>query len=442
MVKQLRLGVFLMGAGHHLASWRHPEAPKGAAEDVRFYQNIARIAEKGKLDMLFLSDGLSFTPLSHPAELVRFEPLTLEAYLSAVTTHIGFVATATTTYNEPFHIARRFASLDHLNGGRSAWNIVTSYVDDEAGNFSKTEHLSHDLRYDRAREFVEVVRGLWDSWEEGAIIEDKQTGRYFDPDKLHTLNHRGNYFSVNGPLNSSRSPQGQPVRVQAGASEAGIRFAGEVAEVVFTAQQTLEGARHFYKKVKDAAKSFGRNPDHVKIMPGISPYIGRTEAEAREKYEQLQQLILPELGIHLLSEYLGGFDLSPYPPDEPLPEDLPVSNGNLSRRQLILELGKREHLTLRELSLRLAGSRGHKIIFGTPEGIADQLEEWAEKDAADGFNIMPPYLPGALDEFVEQVVPVLQARGLFRKEYEGRTLRENLGLPEPKSRYDYQEVKD
>lgn len=431
----MKLGVFLMGTGHHIASWRHPEVPLRVNEDIRYFRNIAKIAEEAKLDLLFLSDGLSFNQLSHPAELVRFEPLTLLSSLSAVTTNIGLIATASTTYNEPFHIARKFSSLDHLSGGRSGWNVVTSYYQTEANNFSKSSHLDHTLRYERAGEFVEVVKGLWDSWEEDALKWDKESGVFFEPEKLHTLEHQGPYYSVKGPLNSSRSPQGRPIIVQAGSSEAGIDLAARTADVIFTAQQTLEEAQAFYKKVKQKAVEYGRSPDDVKIMPGVSPYIGNTYEEALEKYEQLQALITPEIGLDFLSEYLGGFDISGFDLDGPLPEEIPETNGNRSRRELIIELAKREQLTIRQLYLRIAGSRGHRIIFGTPNQIADQLEEWIVHDAADGFNLMFSHFPNSLEDFTSKIIPILQQRGLFRTEYEGSTLRENLGLQQVESRY-------
>ncbi|MFB7156311.1 LLM class flavin-dependent oxidoreductase [Lysinibacillus sp. NPDC056232] len=438
--KQMKLGVFLMGTGHHIASWRHPDVPSDASESIAFFQHIAQVAEAGKLDMLFLSDGLSFNHLSHPAELVRFEPLTLHAALSTVTKNIGLTATASTTYNEPFHIARKFSSLDHLSGGRAGWNVVTSYYEAEALNFNQNSHLDHTLRYDRAEEFVEVVKRLWDSWEQDALVRDKDLGTYFDKQKLHTLAFKGKYYAVKGPLNSSRSPQGRPVIVQAGSSESGTDLAAKTADVIFTAQQTLEDAQFFYRKLKDKAIAFGRNADDVKIMPGVSPYVGDTEEEAYAKYEQLQSLITPEIGLDFLSDYLGGFDFSGYDLDGPLPKDIPLTNGNQSRQQLIVALAEREQLSIRELYLRIAGSRGHRLIFGTPEQIADQLAEWMDKGAADGFNIMPPYFPDGFTDFVEKVVPILQQRGIFRTAYEGTTLRENLGLPQVLSRYDKVEV--
>lgn len=431
----MKLGLFLMGTGHHIASWRHQSVPGKSAINIKFYQEIASIAEKGKLDMLFLSDGLSFDKHSHPAELVRFEPFTLLGALSVVTKHIGLAATATTTYNEPFHIARKFLSIDHLSNGRSAWNVVTSYYQTEARNFTKKQHLDHSIRYKRAEEFVSVVKGLWDSWEEDALLCDKESGQYFDDNKLHGLHHQGEFFSVEGPLNSSRSPQGRPVIIQAGSSEEGINLAAKTADVIFTAQQTLEGAQDFYKKVKDKAIQYGRSPADIKIMPGLSIYTGRTKEEAVGKYHQLQELITPEVGLQILSEYLGDFDLTPYPLDGPLPSNIPETNMNQSRRKLLIELAERENLTIRELSKHVAGSRGHRIIFGDPQQIADQMEEWFVNKAADGFNLMLPHFPDSLTDFVELVVPELQKRGLFREEYEGVTLRENLGLREPENLY-------
>lgn len=437
--KQIKLGVFLMGTGHHIASWRHPDAQADASENVEFFKEVAIKAEQGKLDMLFLSDGLSFNELSHPAEQVRFEPLTLLSVLSTVTKNIGLTGTASTTYNEPFHIARKFSSLDHLSRGRAAWNIVTSYYEAEASNFNQDKHLDHSLRYERADEFVEVVKGLWDSYEDDALARNKETGEYIKKGKLHTLNHKGEYYSVRGPLNSSRPPQGRPVLVQAGSSEAGTTLAAKQADVIFTAQQTLADAQSFYKKLKDKAVAAGRNRDDIKIMPGVSVYVAETEEKARAKYEELQQLITPEIGLDFLEDYLG-YDLSSYDLDGPLPKDIPPTNGNRSRQQLIIELAERENLSIRELYLKIAGSRGHRIIFGSPSQIADQLIEWVENDAADGFNLMPPYFPGGFTDFIDLVIPELQKRGVFRTEYEGNTLRENLGLQQVPSRYALQQV--
>ncbi|HEX4207249.1 MAG TPA: LLM class flavin-dependent oxidoreductase [Ktedonobacteraceae bacterium] len=437
---QLKLGAFLMNTGHHVAAWRHPGAQADAGLNFQHYKRIVQTAERAKFDMMFLADGVAVRrgqepeALSRSGQIVHFEPLTLLSALSAVTERIGLVATASTTYNEPFHIARKFASLDYLSGGRAGWNVVTSATEAEAKNFNRDKHMEHDLRYERAHEFLQVVTGLWDSWDDDAFLRDKESGVYFDIDKLHVLNHKGKHFSVRGPLNVARPPQGYPVLIQAGASQAGREFAAETAEVIFTAQQTLAEAQAFYADIKGKLAAYGRSPEHLKIMPGVFPVIGRTEEEAKEKYDQLQGLIHPKVGLALLSGLVGGVDLSDYPLDGPLPE-LPETNANKSRLQLVSDLAGRENLTIRELYLAVAGARGHWTIWGTPEQIADQLEDWFVNDAADGFNIMPPYLPGGLDEFVESVLPVLRQRGLFRTEYEGRTLRENLGLPRPSNQF-------
>jgi alkanesulfonate monooxygenase len=392
--------------------------------------------------MIFLADGVAVRDrnnnpevLSLNGKLVHFEPLTLLSALSVVTENIGLVATASTTYNEPFHIARKFASLDYLSGGRAGWNVVTSGTEAKAKNFNREQHLEHALRYERAKEFVEVVTKLWDSWEDDAFLRDKDSGIYFEPDKLHVPNHKGKHFSVRGPLNVARPIQGYPVIVQAGSSEAAQELAAETAEVIFTAQQTLTEAQEFYASVKGRLAKYGRSPENLKIMPGIFPVIGRTEQEAKEKYEQLQELVHPQVGLGLVAWVYGGKDLSSYPLDGPPPEFPEDTNGSKSRLKLVSDLANRENLTLRELYLAIAGARGHRTIWGTPQHIADQLEEWFLNDGADGFNIMPPYLSGGLEEFVDLVIPELQRRGLFRTEYEGQTLRENLGLPRPVNQF-------
>lgn len=425
------------GTGHHVAAWRHPDAQADGGLNFQHYRQIAQTAERGKFDMIFLADNLAVRnwdqkteALSRSGHLVHFEPLTLLSALSVVTERLGLVATASTTYNEPFHIARKFASLDHLSGGRAGWNVVTSATEAEAQNFNRDKHMEHTLRYERAREFVDVVTKLWDSWDDDAFLRDKESGVYFAPDKLHIPNHEGKHFSVRGPLNVARPTQGYPVIIQAGASQDGQEFAAQTAEVIFTAQQTLAEAQAFYSDVKGRLAKYGRSPDHLKIMPGVFPVIGKTEQEALDKYEQLQELIDPQVGLALLSGLVGGVDLSGYPLDGALP-DLPDTNLHKSRLKLVSDLARRENLTIRQLYLSIAGGRGHRTILGTPEQIASQLEDWFVNAGADGFNIMPPYLPGGLDEFVDLVVPELQRRGLFRTEYEGSTLRENLGLPRP-----------
>jgi FMN-dependent oxidoreductase (nitrilotriacetate monooxygenase family) len=438
--RQMHLGAFLFQVGHHIAAWRYPDTDAHGILNHEFYENFAKIAERGKFDMLFLADTLAVidrynTNIKHTVT-VRPEPLTLLAYLSGVTERIGLAATVSTTYHEPYNLAREFSSLDHLSGGRAAWNVVTSGRDEEAYNFSKKKHPNHELRYERAREFVDVVTSLWDSWEDDAIEADRDTGWFGDPQKVHKLNHQGPQFSVRGPLNLPRSPQGRPVIIQAGASETGQQLAAQTAEVVFTAWQTLEEAQRFYASVKALAVQYGRSKDDVKIMPGIFPVIGATEEEARDKETQLQEQVLPAVGLSMLSASLN-VDLTGYPLDGPLPElpELEQVNGGKSRFQLVADMARREGLTIRQLMYRVTGARGHRTIYGTPVQIADQLEEWFMQGACDGFNIMPPYLPGGLDEFVDSVIPELQRRGLFRTEYTGNTLREHLGLVRPPSRF-------
>jgi len=436
---KLKLGAFLYPTGHHVAAWRHPQAQADAGVNFRHYVKLAKTAEAAKFDLVFMADsvavrGTDVEVLSRGAlrYVAQFEPLTLLTALSAVTSNLGFVATASTTYNEPFHLARAFASLDQISGGRGGWNLVTSSNETEALNFGLDAHPAHADRYERAREFAAVVEGLWDSWEDDAFLRDKDSGLYFDRDKLHVLHHRGKHFQVKGPLNVARSPQGRPVVVQAGSSEAGKQLAAESAEVIFTAQQTLGEAQAFYADVKGRLAQHGRAPDDLKIMPGVFPVVGRTEAEAREKYEEIQSLIHPAVGLSLLSHMTGGLDLSSYDLDGPLPvKALPVTEGGKSRQALLIELATRENLSIRQLYLRIAGARGHWTLIGTPEQIVDQLEERFQTYGADGFNVMPPHLPVGLDDFVALVIPELRRRGLFREEYEGRTLRENLGLRRP-----------
>ncbi|MEH7590021.1 LLM class flavin-dependent oxidoreductase [Priestia megaterium] len=434
--KHLKLGVFLAGTGHHVASWRHPNAQADGSINLSYFQQLAQTAERGKLDMLFLADSLSISQKSHPNILARFEPFTLLTSLANVTSKIGLAATASTTYSEPFHIARQFASLDHISQGRTGWNVVTSSIEATASNFSKDEHLEHSSRYKRAEEFVDVVKGLWDSWEDSALIRNKDTGEFFAKEQLHTLNHKGEFFNVRGPLNVPRPPQGHPVIIQAGSSEPGQHLAAKTAEIIFTAQNNLKDAQNFYKSVKDKALLYGRDPNEISIMPGIFPVIADTMEQAKVKYEELQDLILPSIGLSILSEYLGGIDLTHYSLDSKF-EDLQIEhiNGVKSRYELVKKLAESNNLTLRELYKSVAGSRGHHIFIGTPQQLVDKLEEWFINKGADGFNIMPPLLPEGLDLFVDQVVPILQQRGLFRKEYEGHTLRDHLGLQKPVNRY-------
>ncbi|MET9652878.1 MULTISPECIES: LLM class flavin-dependent oxidoreductase [unclassified Streptomyces] len=433
--RRLHLNAFLMNAGHHDAAWRHPRTQPERVTELAYFQQLARTAERGLLDSVFLADGLALWGNARYNALGGFEPLTLLSALAAVTERVGLIATVSTTFNEPFHTARWFASLDHISGGRAGWNIVTSGTVNEARNFGQDEHLEHRLRYERAREFVEVTTKLWDSWEDDAILLDRERGIYADTDRVREINHRGEHFGVRGPLNVPRSPQGHPLLVQAGSSEDGKEFAARYAEAVFTAQQTLADGQDFYKNLKSRLAGHGRGEDQLLVLPGIAPVIGSTEAEARALEQELTELQIPEYGLAQLSGMLGT-DLTGLPLDGPLPE-LPEErdiNGNKSRFTLVAELARRDGLTVRELIARLGGGRGHRVFAGTPEQIADELEEWFTQGAADGFNIMPPHLPGGLEDFVDHVVPILQRRGLFRTEYTGRTLREHYGLARPANR--------
>lgn len=432
--RQLKLGAFLMATGHHVAAWRHPDVPADAGLDFKHYKHLAQVAEAAKFDALFVADSVAAATGEQASRMARsdhFEPLTLLAALSAVTERIGLIATATTSYNEPYHVARKFASLDHLSGGRAGWNLVTSDAAAEALNFGREAHLGHAERYSRAREFEQVVRGLWNSWEADAFVRDKASGRYFDPAKCQVLDHRGEHFQVKGPLNVARSPQGHPVIVQAGSSETGRELAAETAEVVFTAQTSLADAQAFYRDLKSRAARFGRAPEALKIMPGLFVVVGASRAEAEDKFAEFQDLVLPEVGIALLGRMLGNFDLSGYPQDQPLPELPLTDSGQQSRQRLLTHMSRDENLTLAQLGRRIAGSRGHFSVIGTAGDVADQMQAWFEGEAADGFNILMPHLPGGLEDVAYQVVPELQRRGLFRREYAGTTLREHLGLAVP-----------
>jgi alkanesulfonate monooxygenase len=436
--RKIRLGAFISGPGHHVAAWRHPSSQADGRFNLQHLAKATRIAEQGLFDAVFLADGLAGQQHRGAEGLTAsgagFEPVTLFAALSALTEHIGFIATASSTYEDPYILARKFASLDLISQGRAAWNVVTTGGPQAAGNFGLDAHPQHALRYERAREFVEVVKGLWDSWEDDAFLLDQKNGQFYDPSKVHELNHVGKHLRVRGPLNVPRAVQGYPVIVQAGASEDGRELAAQTAEVIFTAWQTLPEAQAFYRDVKGRLAKYGRSPDELKVMPGVFPVIGRTESEAKAKFQELQDLILPEVGLAQLSGLIGGFDLSGYPLDGPVPE-LPETNNNKSRQGLMLRIAKERNLTIRELYLWIAGARGHWQLVGTPAQIADELQSWFENEAADGFNVMPPIMPDGLTDFVTLVVPELQRRGLFRTAYEGRTLRENLGLARPENRY-------
>jgi N-acetyl-S-(2-succino)cysteine monooxygenase len=437
--RMMKLGAFVHETGQHVAAWRHPGAYAESGTVFSQAVDVARTAERGKFDLLFLADSAAVSVFGSPesrgrmGKVVKFEPITVLSALAAVTTHLGLVATCSSTYNEPYTLARQFASLDQISGGRAGWNLVTSNNEAEAFNHGRDVHAAHADRYDRAAEFAEVVNGLWDSWDEDAFIRDQATGVYYDPAKMHVLNHRGKHFAVRGPLNVARSPQGRPVLVQAGASDTGRGLAAQMAEVVFTAQTTFEQAAEFYGDVVGRLPRYGRTQADVKILPGLYPVVGRTESEAREKFDFLQSLIHPSVGLAVL-EHTIGVPLSHLPLDGPVPE-MADTNGPLSRQRLLLEAARRDKLTLWELCLLNAGPRGHLLTVGTPQQIADVMEHWFKNGACDGFNVMPAWLPGSLTDFVDMVIPELQRRGLFRTKYEGKTLRENLGLPTPASRF-------
>jgi FMN-dependent oxidoreductase (nitrilotriacetate monooxygenase family) len=429
--KQLHLNLFILSTGHHEASWRHPDAQPELATSLGYYQQLAKTAERGKMDSIFLAEKYRLTPLIKYRVIPQLEAFTLLSAIAAVTERIGLTATASTTYNEPYHIARKFASLDHISGGRTGWNIVTSTGDATAHNFSREHHLDHKVRYDRGKEFVDVVKRLWAGWAENSLVIDKQSGIYADVSQIQGAEFTGEFFSVKGALNIPRSPQTHPVLVQAGSSEDGKQFAAELAEVIFTAQNTMEEAITFYTDVKSRLKQFGRSEDQLKILPGFIPFVGDTEAEAKAKERELNELAVSEYGIRSLSDLLK-INLFQYPLDGPVPlEDLPSIDeiqGQKARFQLYVDLARRENLTIRELIIRTAGGRGHFTFAGTAVQIADVMERWLVNGAADGFNLMPALLPGGLDDFVNKVIPELQNRGIYRKEYTGSTLREHLGL--------------
>ncbi len=429
--RQMRLGIFVQAAGHHVAGWRHPDAIPGGP-DLALMKHIAATAERGRFDMFFLADNFTTGYAEHPSSIGKFEPLTLLSVLSAVTTHLGLAATASTTYAEPYHVARAFASLDHLSGGRAAWNVVTTSYPKNGAVFGR-QHPPHAERYAMAEEFVEACRLLWDSWDDDAFVMDKALGSFVRPGTLHIPDFEGRYFTVKGGLNLPRCPQGQPVIIQAGSSAPGQALAARTAEVVFTAQNNLPDAQEFYAGLKAQLAQHDRAPDALKIMPGFMPVIGETEAEARALFAELSSKLDMKQANTVLSDRLG-MDMSGFELDAPVPE-LPESEHLKSRALLLLETARREGLTLRELCHRVAASRGHLTVIGTPVQVADVMEQWFRQGGADGFNLMPPFFPGQFDAFVDQVVPILQARGLFRREYEGRTLRENLGLARPASRY-------
>lgn len=435
--RKLHLNLFLHCRGHHEASWRHPAASTLPLTDIRYYQQLAQKAEAGLLDSIFLADQLALDKDVASAPRTWLEPVTVLAALAVSTQRIGLIATASTTYTEPFNLARQYASLDHISNGRIGWNIVTSWMAAAAANYGSSGQIGHDDRYVQAEEYMRVVTGLWDSWDDAAVVDDRNAGVYARADLIRPLNHAGEHYRVAGPLNIPRCPQGRPVFVQAGSSEAGRKFAARYAEAIFTAHLEKSTAKEFYADLKRLMRDMGRAPEQALVLPGISPIVASTEAEAKRLSQELNELADPEIGRKRLSGRFGGYDFTHLPLDRPLSvEDFPDPGkveAARSRAEVIVGLVRREKPTLRQLLATLAGARGHFTVAGTPEQVADIMVDWFEDSAADGFNIMPPLLPTMLDAFLDQVVPILQRRGLFRTSYSGTTLRDHYHLPRPDS---------
>ncbi|MFW0784059.1 LLM class flavin-dependent oxidoreductase [Gordonia sp. CPCC 206044] len=437
--RQLHLNAFIYPTGHHEAAWRHPLSQPERIYDLDYYQQIARTAETAKFDAIFFADGPALRSEAAHNAAGRLEPITLLTGIAAATERIGLIATASTTYFEPYNLARLFSTLDFLSKGRAGWNIVTTGSQAAAENFGLPTHPDPAVRYERAAEFVDAAVRLWDSWEDDAVVVDRDAGVYADTDKIHRAEFVGKHLQVRGAFNAPRSPQGTPVLVQAGASNDGRAFAARYAEAIFTAHQTIGHAQAFYRDIRSRAQALGRNPDHIKILPGISPFIADTEQAARDLEREFDELTVPAYGLHQLKG-IAEVDLSALDLDAPVPPSAfgdagDVTDNTLSRKQVIAGIVEREHPTVRQLLHRLAGARGHRVVAGTPEQVADTITEWFTHGAADGFNVMPPYYPGGLEVFTETVVPILRERGLFRTEYTGTTLRDHFGLPRPTGQF-------
>ena len=435
--RQMKLALFLTGDGnYHMAGWRLPGSTNDGGQNIQRWVEAAQTIERGKLHMLFIADAASppgtddLDTLSLTARIDRMDPIPILSAVSMMTKHVGLASTMSTTYLEPYNLARTMASLDHVSGGRAAWNIVTGSNKDDALHFSREAHVPHAERYERAEEFVDVVRGIWDSYDDDAFPRDKESGVYMRPDKVHFLNHKGKHFQVRGPSAVPRSPQGHPVLIQAGSSEPGMNISARVADVVFTSQSSLKSAKIFYDDVKSRCARFGRAPEDILVLPGALLFMGETEGEAQEKYERLNSLIPLRVAMQRLSANLGGVDLSAFDLDAPLP-DIPVNNARVSAVESYLAISRREGLTLRQMAMRSAAAKHHWTLIGSVAQVADELEAWFREGAADGFNILPSDAPGSINTLVDKLVPELQRRGLFHTEYEGRTLRENLGLKRP-----------
>lgn len=440
MPKQMHLNLFIHSRGHHEASWRHPQSTPLSVFDIRYYQDLARKAEAAAFDSIFLADQLALPGDIGQGPRTGLEPLTVLAALAVSTQRIGLIATASTTYTEPFNLARQFASIDHISGGRVGWNIVTSWLATAAANYSDEGQLSHAERYERGDEYMAVVKGLWDSWAVDAVVDDRAAGVYAKADRIRPVGHKGKHYAVAGPLNLPRTPQGRPVLVQAGSSETGRGFAARHAEAIFTAQLEQETAQAFYADIKSRVADVGRDPDQVVVLPGLSPMVVSGDAEADRIARELGELADPEVGRMRLSSRFGGFDFSHLPLDAPLSrEDFPdpeTVEAARSRTEMVINMVVKDKLSLRQLLARLAGARGHYTFTGTPEHVADIMEAWFRGKACDGFNVMPPLLPSGLETFVAEVVPILRKRGLYRNAYEGETLRSHYGLQLPPSQYD------
>lgn len=430
--RKMILGLSMRYMGYHNKAWRHPDVPAGGSTSFSYHLETAQRAEAAKFHMIFYADGLALRASDIPpgflvrdAKNVDLDPLTLLPAIAARTERIGLVSTASTTYNEPYHVARRLGSLDHISNGRAGWNVVTSWSQQEAWNFGRDEHLGYDERYERAEEFVEVVVGLWNSWERDAFLHDKENGIFYDASKLHVLNHKGKHLKVRGPLTCARTPQGRPIIVQAGASKQGVTIAAKYADVVYASHLRMEDSVRAYDALKSEVANYGRDPNHVKILPGISVFTGATRQEAQDKFDFLQELVDDISGLGLISTYAG--DLTGYDLDAPIPDNLQLIMKSLAGRHIAR--AKRENMTLRELGKAVAAADGGRVLVGTPDDVVDDMQAWFEGGAADGFNVCPPTKPGGVDDFADFIIPELRRRGLFRNEYEGKTLREDLGLP-------------
>jgi FMN-dependent oxidoreductase (nitrilotriacetate monooxygenase family) len=438
-MSRMHINLFIQSRGHHEAAWRHPKSSRLPLTDIRYTAELAQKAEAGLFDSIFLADVLGLWNDVESTPFNWLEPMTALAAVAMATSRIGLIATCSTTYTEPYNLARQFASLDHISKGRVGWNIVTTWSPQAGANFGNIGQVGHADRYERAEEFMTVVKGLWDSWADDAVLDDRAGGRYADRTKVRTMDHKGPHYPVLGPLNMPRSPQGRPVFVQAGSSDTGKSFAARHAEAVFTAHLEKATAKAFYADLKGLIEAEGRNPRQVLILPGFSPIIGSTEVEAERYAEELNELSDPEVGRHRLSQRFGGYDFSKLALDQPLSvADFPDPSKNeasRSRTEAVVALVARERPTLRQLLAKLAGARGHFTVAGSPEKIADLMQDWFEDGAADGFNLMPPVLPHQLDLFISEVVPLLQKRGLFREVYQGETLRSHFALSRPEVQF-------